>query len=216
MPDHHHRTAWLDASLPIRQGMVTFDGDPAVRLELALSIAAGGVCNISRLDFGVHSGTHVDAPVHFIEGAPGAEAIPLDALMGPAVVVDVGHLRGAIDAPDLATLPIPDGATRVLFRGNSGLWRESSFQAAFRGLAPDGARALVDRGVRLVGNDYLSVAPFGDPAPTHRVLLEAGVVIVEGLDLRRIEPGAYDLLCLPLLIPGSDGAPARVLLRPAA
>jgi len=208
---------WIDVSLPIRPGMVTFDGDPTVTLERTAAIADGAVCNVSRLDFGVHSGTHVDAPVHFIDGAAGIESVPLEPLIGTAVVVDASSIEGAIDAAAIDRLGIEPATERVLFRGhNSDLWNEWAFVPTFLGLTEDGARALVERGVRLVGNDYLSIAPFGNPAGTHRALLDAGVVIVEGLDLRAIEPGEYELICLPLLIPGSDGGPARALLgRPA-
>jgi len=107
----------------------------------------------------------------------------------------------------------PEGTERVLFRVNSHLWTEATFQSTFIGLSAEGALALIARGVRLVGIDYLSIAPFGNPTPTHRALLDAGVTIVEGLDLRDVEPGPYDFVCLPLLIPGSDGGPARAMLR---
>jgi arylformamidase len=188
----------IDVSVPVRPGMVTYPGDPEVRLERVSSIAEGEVANISRLDFGVHTGTHVDAPVHFVEGAAGAEALPLDALVGPCVVVD-GLKPGSV----------PTGAERVLFKTpNSRLWEQEGFADDFVKLDAEGARALVAGGVRLVGIDYLSI---GDEE-AHQVLLEAGVVAVEGLDLRGVEPGPYQLVCAPLKLVGSDGAPARVLL----
>jgi arylformamidase len=205
---------WLDISVPIRTGMVTFEGDPTVHLERATSMADGAVCNVSRLDFGVHSGTHIDAPVHFIDGAAGIEAIDLDLLVGPATVIDARHVEGSFDAAAIANLGIVAGTKRLLFRSrNSELWNEPGFDGSFSGVTGDGARALVELGVRLVGADYLSIAPFGDPTPTHVALLGAGVVIVEGLDLRAVEPGVYDLICLPVLIPGSDGGPARAIVR---
>jgi arylformamidase len=204
---------WIDVSVPIVSEMVTFPGDPLVHLARAATLSTGGICNLSRLDFGVHSGTHVDAPVHFIDGAAGIEHVPLDMLVGQALVVDASAIAGHLDASGVATLGIPPGTQRVLLRWNSELWAEPAFQPGFRALTGEGAAALLQLGVRLVGNDYLSIAPFGDPTPTHRTLLEAGVVIIEGLDLRPVQPGAYDLICLPLLIPGSDGGPARALLR---
>jgi len=205
---------WQDISVPIRDGMFTFEGDPTVHLERAASMADGAICNVSRLDFGVHSGTHIDAPIHFIDRAAGIETVPLDVLVGPAEVIDATAVEGQIDRPAIERLEIPFGTERVLFRTrNVGLWERGSFAPSFVALAADGARALVERGVRLVGADYLSIAPFGDPIDTHVALLGAGVVIVEGLDLRAIEPGPYDLICLPLLIPGSDGGPARAILR---
>jgi arylformamidase len=206
---------WLDISVPIRSGMVSFPGDPAIAMSLPISIRAGDVCNVSRLDFGVHSGTHVDAPVHFIDGASGLEGVPLEALLGPALVVDARQPAADITPADLDAMAIPPATERLLFKTrNSSLWDLAEFSADFIGLTPDAAAALVERGIRLVGADYLSIAPFGDPAPTHWILLSAGVVILEGLDLRAVEPGTFELICLPLLIPGSDGGPARAVLRP--
>ena len=206
---------YIDVTLPIRPGMPVYDGDPAVSLERVTSLAAGGVCNLSRLDFGVHSGTHIDAPLHFIDGAPGVEGTPLDVLIGDACVVDATSVKGDIDATALSRLEVPAGCERVLFKTtNSRLWDQGVFSREFVGLSADAARELARRGVRLVGIDYLSIAPFAEPAPTHLALLEAGVVILEGLDLRRVRPGPYRLTCLPLLIEGADGAPARTLLQP--
>jgi arylformamidase len=207
--------SWHDISVPIRDGMFTFDGDPTVHLERAMSMADGAICNVSRLDFGVHSGTHVDAPVHFIDGADGIETVSLDVLVGPAWVVDARHVTGPFDRPAIEAMDIPGGTERLLFRSrNSELWNKPTFDRSFSAVTQDGAEALIGLGLRLVGNDYLSIAPFGNPTPTHVTLLGAGVVILEGLDLRHVEPGPYDLICLPLRIPGSDGGPARAILRP--
>jgi arylformamidase len=193
----------IDVSVPIRTGMVTYPGDPRVLLERVSSIPEGAVANLTRIDMGAHSGTHVDAPVHFIEGAPGAEQLPLDALLGPCVVVETAGLAES----DVARAP--HGVERVLFKTpNSGLWARDEFSDDFARLDGAAARLLRDRGVSLVGVDYLSV---GDEE-AHHVLLEAGVVPVEGLDLRGVEPGEYFLVCAPLKLVGSDGAPARVLL----
>lgn len=193
----------LDISVPLREGMVTYPGDPVVKLELAQSIAEGSTVNLTRMDFGLHSGTHVDAPVHFLDGAAGIESTPLDAVIGPCEVVE---------APDLSrdsVLRAPEGAERVLFKTpNSELWAQDEFAQDFARLDGDAASALVERGVRLVGVDYLSV---GDEA-AHHALLGAGVVPVEGLDLRGVEPGPYELVCLPLRVVGADGAPARAIL----
>jgi arylformamidase len=151
--------------------------------------------------------------VHFIEGTGGVESVALDALIGPAVVVDAIGISRDIDAAALRELMLPDGAERVIFKTpNSELWSRASFSSEFFGLTEDGARALVDRSVRLVGIDYLSIAPMGNPAPTHVALLGAGIVILEGLDLRNVRPGNYTLMCLPLRLEGSDGAPARTVL----
>jgi len=207
----------IDISVPVRAGTVVYEGDPPVRLALTAAIARGDVANVSRIDFGLHTGTHIDAPVHFIEGAGGIETIDVDALVGRALVVDATRLNGHIDAGILETLDIPDGAERLIFKtANSRLWDRKTFSDAFIALTEDAAGALVRRGVRLIGIDYLSIAPGDDPRPTHVTLLEAGVVILEGLDLRSVSPGAYELLCLPLLIPGADGAPARAMLSTLA
>jgi arylformamidase len=206
---------WLDISAPIHEAMATFEGDPAVHLELVKSLASGDVCNLTRIDMGAHSGTHIDAAVHFVEGGTSSEAIPLDAVLGPAWVVDARDQHGPISAADIARFEIPRRETRLLFRTpNSELWDRPGFQKNFVGFDAGGTSALVERRPMLVGIDYLSIAPFGDPTPSHRALLGAGIVVLEGLDLRAVEPGRYDLLCLPLRIVGSDGAPARALLRP--
>jgi arylformamidase len=193
----------IDISVPVRTGMVTYPGDPEVRLERVKAIADGESANLSTLDLGVHSGTHVDAPLHFIDGAGGADELPLDVLNGPCEVVEAAALdESAVGA-------VPEGAERVVFKtSNSELWAQDTFPEAFERLDGAAARALVERGVRLVGVDYLSV---GDE-DVHRVLLGAGVVPVEGLDLRGVEPGSYELHCLPLRLVGSDGAPARAIL----
>jgi arylformamidase len=206
---------WIDVSVPLRPGVATFPGDPTYNIELAVAIASGAICNISRLDMGAHTGTHLDAPSHFIDGAAGTETIPLDVCIGPAWVVDATSLHARISAADLGGLDIPAGETRLLFKTpNSELWNEPGFSDKFIGLGEDGARLLVERGIRLVGADYLSIAPFGDPVATHQALLGAGLVILEGLDLREVSPGPVDLLCLPLRLVGSDGVPARALVRP--
>ena len=192
----------FDVSVPVQPGMVTYPGDPTVKLERVSAIADGAVANISRLDFGVHTGTHVDAPLHFIDGPPGTDQLPLDVLVGPARVIEATSL----DAEGLAEAEL---AERVLLKtSNSELWSRDEFADDFVSLTEDGARLLVERGVRLIGIDYLSVGDEG----AHHVLLEAGVVAIEGLDLRGVDPGEYQLVCAPLKLVGSDGAPARVFL----
>jgi arylformamidase len=206
--------SWTDVSVALRPDIATFPGDPTYTIERALAIATGAICNVSRLDMGVHTGTHLDAPSHFIEGAPGSESIRLDDCIGPAWVVDATALRTTIGATELAGLDIPANETRILFKtANSELWSRPGFSDEFIGLDGDAAQVLVARGVRLVGTDYLSIAPFGNPAPTHRTLLGAAIVILEGLDLRGVDPGPIDLLCLPLRLVGSDGVSARALVR---
>jgi arylformamidase len=199
----------IDVTVPIREGMVTYPGDPVVRTELASAIGRGDVVNLTRLDFGVHSGTHVDAPVHFLDGQHGVDEWPLEVLIGPAAVVDARSVTGVLDRAALERIELPD-VPRLLFRTpNSQLWERDAFADDFVHFVRSGAELIVEHGVRLVGIDYLSI---GDK-DAHKVLLGAGIVAVEGLDLREAVPGAYELLCLLMKIAGSDGAPARVLLR---
>jgi len=199
----------IDLTVPIREGMPIYDGNPGIHLSRAASIEDGADANVSRLDLGVHTGTHVDAPLHFLPDGAGAEALPLDVLVGPADVVDATTLTGPIDASSLGSLDLPDGLVRLLLKTpNSQLWSSDEFTRNFIRLTGDGARFVVERGIRLVGIDYLSI---GDQE-AHRELLGAGVVAVEGLDFRGVDPGAYTLVCLPLRLVGSDGAPARVIL----
>ena len=205
---------WIDISVPLVAGMPVFPGDPAFSLELAASIGAGSLANVSRLDMGAHTGTHFDAPAHFIAGAATSEAMPTEVGIGPAWVVDARHLTRTITATDLAHLEIPTAERRLLFRTrNSDLWAIGGFSDAFIGLDESAAAHLVERGATLVGADYLSIAPYGDPGPTHQTLLGGGAWILEGLDLRSVEPGPVDLLALALRLVGSDGAPARAFVR---
>jgi arylformamidase len=197
-----------DISVLVHARMPTWPGDPGVTLERVSALADGAVANVSELCCGVHTGTHVDAPNHFIDGAGGIDSIDLDALYGPALVVDLRD-DDAIDEPALVRSKLED-AERVLFRTrNSLLWEQSEVSTDFVSITPDAARLLVGLGVRLVGIDYLSV---GSPE-THRVLLGAGVICLEGIDLRAVDPGPYELYCAPLKLEGADGAPARAVLR---
>lgn len=197
-----------DVSVPVRPGMVVYDGDPETLLERVSSLSDGDLVNLSRVSFSAHAGTHVDAPLHFLQDAPAVESLPLEALVGHAHVIDATAVAGAIDGVALESLELPDDVERVVFKTtNSELWSRDEFVEDFVQIAPDAADALAAR-VRLVGVDYLSV---GSPE-THRALLSAGVVVVEGLDLREIAPGAYHLVSLPLKLVGSDGAPARTVL----
>jgi arylformamidase len=211
-------SGWTDISVPLRDGIPIFPGDPGFGLERVFSIAGGQIANVSRVHMGVHTGTHLDAPIHFIDGAPSSESIPLEAGIGPAWVVDVTHLNdAAVTEQDLAALDIPTDASRLLFKTrNSALWSEREFSTAFIGLDGGAASVLAARGVRLVGIDYLSIGPYGDAIPTHQALLRAGIAILEGIDLRAVEQGPVELLCLPIRLVGSDGVPARALVRPRA
>ncbi|HEY0003207.1 MAG TPA: cyclase family protein [Pyrinomonadaceae bacterium] len=207
-----------DVSVPISVEMPTYEGDPGVEITEWAALARGDAANVTLLHFGAHTGTHVDAPSHFIEGAAKACEMPLEVLIGEARVVEIPDDVLAIKTDHLSELG-PDGPTRILFRTrNSAFWSNPSngFRQDFTYLEPDAARALVDMGVRLVGIDYLSVEKFKpERHETHLILLSQGVIILEGLDLREVRAGDYELICLPLKIASGkgDGAPARVILR---
>ncbi len=203
-----------DISLTYTEDLPTWPGDPTIQLKQISSIEDGEMANVTHLSMCAHSGTHVDAPDHFLGNGKTVESIPLELMVGPAAVVEI-LAEGTITAADLISAQIPEGTKRILLKtANSEVWAAGNmvFQEDF--IAPDGeaAKYLVELGVEVIGVDYLSVAPFTDPEPTHKTLLEAGVLIIEGLDLSGVEPGEYTLYCLPLKIGGADGAPARVLL----
>jgi arylformamidase len=203
----------IDITLPLTAGMPVYPGEPGPELTPRDEIARGDPANVSDLSLGTHTGTHVDAPRHFVQGAASVEAMSLDALCGPARVVRVTDPI-AIRRAELEQGGL-DGVVRVLFQTrNSELWEKRGFQKDFVYLESEAADLLLERGVRLVGIDYLSIEQFHSKEyPVHHKLLGAGVVIVEGLDLRRVIPGDYDLFCLPLKLVGADGAPCRAVLR---
>ena len=165
------------------------------------------------MKLGTHTGTHMDAPLHFIAGAKGIDTLPLDLLIGPALVIEADADR--LVEPRHLTDPRIASHSRVLLKTrNSALWDRQSFARDYISLSLEGARLLMDRGVKLIGIDYLSIEGFGaEGHPVHRTLLGAGIVIVEGLDFRRVTPGVYELYCLPLRIAGGDGSPCRAILR---
>jgi arylformamidase len=204
-----------DISIPISPGMPVWPGDPPVVLERVSSMDAGAHDNVSRLACSVHTGTHVDAPHHFLNDGRTVDALPLDVLTGPVLVVQVPEDVGLITADILERSAIQAGTLRLLLKTrNSRLWKSSSgeFARDFVGISVDGAEWIVRFGVKLIGIDYLSIAPFNHSLPTHHALLRPGIIILEGLDLRSVSPGIYTLYCLPLKLLGSDGAPARAIL----
>jgi arylformamidase len=203
-----------DVSHTIHSGMLVWPTDPTVTIEPVKSLANGGSSNVSRLSISSHSGTHIDAPHHYIEGAAGVDAIPAGILMGQARVFHFDALLTRIDRQVLAGLDI-HGQTRILLKTrNSALWQTGKFTKDYAYLTEDGARYLVEEGVKLVGTDYLSIEEFDNKKRSaHHTLLEGGVVIVEGLDLSDVPEGDYELLCLPLKIKDGDGAPVRAFLR---
>jgi arylformamidase len=207
---------WIDVSVPsvpVRSGMVHWPGNPPVELVRTEDVEKGDPATVSRLSLGVHTGTHVDAPVHFIAGGKGIDDMSFDDLIGPVRVVAIRDPR-AIGVSELRALE-PRRGERLLFktRNSARGWPASDFLPDYVFLALDGARFLVECGVRSVGIDYLSIAGMEEGVPTHLALLHAGVCVIEGLDLSRVEPGPYEMLCLPLRLAGADGSPARVVLR---
>jgi arylformamidase len=203
----------IDVSVPLDRTLPSYPNNLPFSLDPVKRLARGDSSNVSALHMSAHSGTHVDAPRHFFDEGTGTEALPLDLLVGVARVVEV-RPQGGITADDLRAVPV-SGAVRLLIKTqNSALWDDPQFHREYVGVTESGARYLVECGVTVVGVDYLSVEVFRAPgAPAHRVLLGAGTAVIEGLDLRQVEPGEYEMLCLPLRIVGSDGAPARVVLR---
>ncbi len=202
-----------DISLTLCPHMPVYPGEPQPTIKPLSQIAHGDVANISLLTLASHTGTHIDAPYHFLADGQTVDELPLDALVGPALVVQVQAAQ-EITAADLESLAVPQGTERLLLKTrNSELWRQETFQTDFVALAADAARWLVERGIRLVAIDYLSVERFGaESFEVHETLLGAGIVVVEGVDLRQVSPGSYFLACLPLKIEGGDGAPARAVL----
>ena len=219
-PPYHWRPMPIyDISVAVAPGETpTYPGDPAIEVSAWNSISRGDPANVTLINFGAHTGTHVDAPAHFIEGGARVASLPLETLVGETLVVEIPEDEDAVEERHVGEDAL-GGATRVLFKTrNSAFWDEPGgrFREDYTHVTPGAARALVAAGVRLVGIDYLSVEKFGSEGfETHVTLLSAGVVVVEGLDLRGVAPGRYDLACLPLkLAAGSgDGAPARAVLR---
>ena len=203
----------LDVSVPLASGMPSYPGNPEFELQPIKRIADGGSSNVSRLVMGTHSGTHVDAPKHFIDEGVGVDALPLDLLIGRARVIEIGH-RGGVGAEDLAAAGLREDIRVLLKTPNSRLWSSTTFHEDYAHVTEEGARYLVEQGVKLVGVDYLSVEQFKKPgAPAHHTLLSNGVIIIEGLNLAEAEAGMYEMYCLPLPVAGGDGAPARVVLK---
>jgi arylformamidase len=209
-------SSWIDISVPLRSGMVHWPGDQDVRIQRTSSLDRGDSLNLSAVSMSLHTGTHMDAPLHFLSGAPGIDRLPLAATVGPARVLEFPGLA-SIKPRQLATRAIRPGERILLKTANSRrCWATDEFVADYVHVTPEGAQYLAERGIQALGIDYLSIgAPNAQGDLTHRILLAAGIWIVEGLNLSAVEPGDYELICLPLRIPNADGAPARAILRPA-
>jgi arylformamidase len=203
----------FDISVPIRTGGLVYPGNPEIDISLQQAVAKGASANVSTIRFGSHTGTHVDASRHFFDDGQPVDKIPLERLIGPALLLNFDDGVMSVGAAELRPREIK-GHKRILIRTrNSAFLSRKEFVKDYTFLAPDGAQYLVDSGVELVGVDYLSIEQFhSGHHRTHRTLLGAGVVIVEGLDLSVPTPGAYEFICLPLRLEGCDGAPARAVL----
>lgn len=207
-----------DISLPLRDGLAGWPGDPPVIIAREASIQSGDPFAVSRLVMGSHTGTHVDAPAHALADGRSVDGLPLEALCGPALLREVPE-RPLVTAADLEALGLPPDCRRLLLKTRNsaeGLLHAPAFRRDYTALDAGAARWIAERGLALVGIDALSIEPYAEEmGPVHRALLAADVVVLEGLDLAGVAPGAYELLCLPLRIAGGDGAPARAVLREA-
>jgi arylformamidase len=205
---------WIDISVPVHNGMPTWPGDPALHFERVLDQNNGDVCTLTRVTMSAHTGTHMDAPLHFVRNAAPMGEMPIDATVGPARVISIAD-RTAIHRAELLPFSIQPGE-RILFRtANSDRdWANLPFDENFIFIARDAAQYLAECGVRTVGVDYLSVGGFRqDSLETHVALLGSGIWVIEGLALGQITPGNYELVCLPLKWIHAEGAPARAILR---
>ena len=204
----------VDVSVLLAPGLATYPGNPAFEITPVHKIADGHTANNSRLVMGTHTGTHVDAPLHFFDGRPGVDGMALELLVGRARVIDLPH-RGGITEEHLAAAGLREDIRVLLRTPNSALWNTSDgFHPDYTYLTEGAANFLVGQGVKVVGVDYLSVEQYNKPgAPAHKALLGNGIIIIEGLNLSDAEAGGYEMYCLPLRIANADGAPARVVLK---
>jgi arylformamidase len=203
----------IDVSVPLDAQLPTYPHNTPFSLEPIKRIARGDSSNVSTLHMSAHTGTHVDAPRHFFDQGAGTESLPLELLIGRARVIAIDS-RAGVAAEDLAPIDLSDDIRVLIKTHNSRLWGAPEFHEDYVGVTDSGAKYLVDHGIKVVGVDYLSVEKFHNPgAPAHHVLLGAGTIVIEGLNLQEVDPGVYEMFCLPLRVVGSDGAPARVVLR---
>ena len=204
----------IDISVPIHNDMPVWPTSIGVRVTQTMHRVLGDAANASRLDCDVHTGTHVDAPRHFIEEGKGVEALDLDVLTGQCYVAEATGIE-TITRSVLEELALPAGTRRLLLRTDNSQWwaqQETVFHKGYVALTAGAAKWIVDHSIELVGVDYLSVQRFADGPATHEILLSNEIMIVEGLDLSEVDRGTYELVCLPLRIVGADGAPARAIL----
>lgn len=208
---------YIDISVPLVSGMLNWPGDPAVKISKLRDLASGDDATVSRLDIGAHTGTHMDAPLHFLDQAPGMDAMPIDAVIGPCRVIEIDD-PSAVSRASLEAHK-PGAGERLLLKTRNSVsrWWERPFNESFVYISAEAAEYLASCAIATVGVDYLSVGGFHrDGRETHVALLEARIWVIEGLDLTEVRPGSYTLYCLPLKIAGGEGAPARAVLGPPA
>jgi arylformamidase len=205
----------IDITVEISEHMLVWEGDPGVKIRQLLKIKKGDPYNLTRLDLGVHNGSHVDAPLHFIDDGKSTDQFPLSQMVGPVQVVEIDKSINLITADVLKNAGIHAETKRLLFKTkNSDFWKrpDSIFQKDFCGVTTNGAQFLSTLDLQLVGIDFLSISPLSDLEEPHRILMRKGVIILETVNLAAVDPGFYDLYCLPLKLVGCEGAPARVIL----
>jgi arylformamidase len=209
---------WIDVTAPIDPRTIpVYPGNTPAKFDFLHHVDQGDRATLSAFSMGAHTGTHVDAPLHFIKGGASLDQIPLERFIGPVRIVDCSPAALVIDAAELNKHKW-QGAKRIFFRtrnSRNGWMTDPTFHKDFTYIAPDAAQLLADAGVELVGIDYNSAEQFGAPEPkTHRILLGKNIPIVEGLQLRDVQPGDYDLMLLPVRVIGPEAAPARAVIRP--
>jgi len=205
----------IDISVPLHSAMTIWPGSVGLQIKRVKSLERGDQANVSEIACEIHTGTHIDAPLHFLRGGASIDKIPLDIFCGSAFIAALTHVK-AITADELKKLSLPKGVKRLLFKtSNSELWKKgrNNFDPSYVALTADAAEWIVEQGIDLLGVDYLSVQRYKDSPKTHEVLLGAGIVVVEGLNLADVSQGWYELICLPLKLVGTEGAPARAALR---
>ena len=203
----------IDVSVPLDASLPTYPGNTPFSLEAIKRISRGESSNVSTLHMSAHTGTHVDAPRHFFDGAAGVDLLPLEMLLGRVRVIEIRSRKG-IGPDELSEFDLSEDVRVLIKTSNSRLWASPEFNPDYVGVTEAGAQHLIGHGIKVLGVDYLSVEQFKKPgAPAHHVLLGGGTIVIEGLNLRDIDPGVYEMFCLPLRIVGADGAPARVVLR---
>ncbi len=207
------KTEYIDITLPIKPGMLRWPGDALVRFNKIKVMKKGAKNNLSSISLGSHTGTHMDAPLHFFAAGKSLDRMPIEAVVGPARVLEIRN-KECVNAEELKRFNIRKGERLLLKTGNSGFIKQGKFRKSFIYISHSAAKYIVSRGVRTLGIDYLSVGGFKkDGTEVHRILLGAGIWLIEGLDLSKVKPGKYYLFCLPLKTVGLEGAPARVVVR---